>query len=133
MGRFLVGKMSSAKCLILMVTVFLVILFRDISCEVTRCNKKAGCKITSYWPIWMFPKWGYPQIIHFNRVFHYKPSILGYPYFWKPPYAKNSIETFQVEDPFLSKAKLDMTKIKFTQAFPKHNIKLYSFYMKVVN
>ena len=25
-----------------------------------------------------------PQIIHFNRVFHYKPSILGYPYFWKP-------------------------------------------------
>ena len=27
----------------------------------------------------------YPQIIHFNRVFHYKPSILGYPYFWKHP------------------------------------------------
>ena len=24
-----------------------------------------------------------PQIIHFNRVFHCKPSILGYPYFWK--------------------------------------------------
>ena len=24
-----------------------------------------------------------PQIIHFNRVFHYKPSILGYPYFRK--------------------------------------------------
>ena len=23
--------------------------------------------------------------IHFNRAFHYKPSILGYPYFWKPP------------------------------------------------
>ena len=29
---------------------------------------------------------GTPKIIHFNRVFHYKPSILGYPYFWKPPY-----------------------------------------------
>ena len=28
---------------------------------------------------------GYPQIIHFNRVFHYKASILGYPYFWKHP------------------------------------------------
>ena len=27
-----------------------------------------------------------PQIIHFNGVFHYKPSILGYPYFWKHPY-----------------------------------------------
>ena len=27
-----------------------------------------------------------PQIIHFNRVFHYKPSILGYHYFWKHLY-----------------------------------------------
>ncbi len=28
-----------------------------------------------------------PQIIHFKRVWnHYKPSILGYPYFWKHPY-----------------------------------------------
>ena len=32
-----------------------------------------------------FQKEGYPQIINFNRVFHYKPSILGYPYFWKHP------------------------------------------------
>ncbi len=32
-----------------------------------------------------FQKWWCPQIIHFNRVFHYKPSILGYPYFWKHP------------------------------------------------
>ena len=31
-------------------------------------------------------KYGYPQIIHFNRVFHYKPSIFGYLYFWKHPY-----------------------------------------------
>ena len=29
---------------------------------------------------------GNPQIIHFNRVFHYKPSNLGYPYFWKHSY-----------------------------------------------
>ena len=37
--------------------------------------------------IWVFPKIGvFPQIIHFNRVFHYKLSILGYPYFWKPPH-----------------------------------------------
>ena len=32
-----------------------------------------------------------PQIIHFNRVFHYKPSILGYPYFWKHPYVSHWI------------------------------------------
>ena len=29
---------------------------------------------------------GTPQIIHFNRVFHYKPSILGYHHFRKHPY-----------------------------------------------
>ena len=31
-----------------------------------------------------FLKWGYPQIILFNRIFHYKASILGYPHVWKP-------------------------------------------------
>ena len=30
-----------------------------------------------------FRKLWYPQIINFNRDFHYKPSILGYHYFWK--------------------------------------------------
>ena len=29
------------------------------------------------------------QIIHFDRVFHYKPSILGYPYGRKHPYIEN--------------------------------------------
>ena len=33
-----------------------------------------------------FRKWWYPQIIHFNRVFHHKPSILGYHHFRKHPY-----------------------------------------------
>ena len=39
-------------------------------------------------PIWMFPKIvGFtPPIICFYRVFHYKPSILGYPCCWKHPY-----------------------------------------------
>ena len=31
-----------------------------------------------------FLKWGYPQIIHSNGIFHYKPSIWGYPHLWKP-------------------------------------------------
>ena len=37
--------------------------------------------------------WVFPKIVGFHpkssisfRVFHYKPSILGYPYFWKHPY-----------------------------------------------
>ena len=40
--------------------------------------------------IWVFPKIVVytPKSSHFNRVFHYKPSILGYPYFWKHPYLK---------------------------------------------
>ena len=33
-----------------------------------------------------FLKWWYPQIIHINRVFHYKPSILGYHHFGKHRY-----------------------------------------------
>ena len=36
--------------------------------------------------MWVFPKIVVPQIIHFKRVFHYKPSILGFPYFWKHSY-----------------------------------------------
>ena len=31
---------------------------------------------------------GTPQIIHFNRGFHYKPSILRYHYFRKPPISR---------------------------------------------
>ena len=38
-----------------------------------------------------FQKEWYPQVIHFNRVFHSKPSILGYPYFWKHLYT--SVDT----------------------------------------
>ena len=37
-----------------------------------------------------FLKWGYPQIIHLNRIFHYKPSILGYLWIRNPPYSGGS-------------------------------------------
>ena len=39
------------------------------------------------WAIWVLNLkwWVLPQIIHFNRVFRYKPSILGYHYFRKHP------------------------------------------------
>jgi len=32
-----------------------------------------------------FLKWGYPEIIHFNRMFHYKPSS-----YWRTPIDGNS-------------------------------------------
>ena len=37
--------------------------------------------------IWMFPKIVVPPN---HRVFHDKPSILGYPYFWKHPYSNQT-------------------------------------------
>ena len=53
------------------------------------CEVNIGESETTRNPVrsWMFLKIVvYPQIIHFNRDFHYKPSILGYPYFWKHPF-----------------------------------------------
>ena len=43
--------------------------------------------VEPYW-IWKFPEIGVPLIIHFNfnGIFPYKPTILGYPQFRKPPY-----------------------------------------------
>ena len=61
----------------------------------------------------VFKNNGTPQIIHFNRVFHYKPSILGYPYFWKHPYGvqrkKSPFEGkgFQVNQPLNNQGKGD--------------------------
>ena len=43
--------------------------------------------------IWVFPKIMVPPNHPFiHRVFHYKPSILGYPYFWKHPFCFNHLE-----------------------------------------
>ena len=38
-----------------------------------------------------FHKRGYPQIINFDRIVLYKPSILGYPHFWKPQILPNRL------------------------------------------
>ena len=55
---------------------------RNVGSAVTENLMKI--EFSSHLPGYFRKKW-YPQIIHFNRVFHYKPSILGYPYFWKHP------------------------------------------------
>ena len=46
------------------------------------------CRSKFTHPYRCFRKWWYPQIIHFNRVFHYfhHPFWGKIPYFWKPPY-----------------------------------------------
>ena len=51
---------------------------------------------------------GTPKSSTLNRVFHYKPSILGYPYFWKHPYRRGDItpnlhpSTHQQDIPIIS-------------------------------
>ena len=39
-------------------------------------------------PIWRYPSilTGFSIITYYNRIFHYKPSILGYPHLLKSPY-----------------------------------------------
>ncbi len=39
---------------------------------------------------------GTPKSSHFNMVFHYKPSILGYPYFWKHLYLPMSTQRYHL-------------------------------------
>ncbi len=51
----------------------------------------------------VFPKiWENPQIMNLNRVFHYKPSILGYPYFWKHPYQNSTKSMSNAQSPAIS-------------------------------
>ena len=46
--------------------------------------------------MWMFPKiGGTSKSSHFNGVFHYTPSILGYQYFWKHPCQVPSISNMK--------------------------------------
>ena len=65
---------------------FLYLKVRGPSLEWWKKSRRQILAPISLIGIWVFPKIMVPQIIHFNRGFHYKPSILGYPYFWKHPY-----------------------------------------------
>ena len=51
----------------------------------SRTEKKKWEKLVNYY-MGVSKNNGTPTSSHFNRGFHYKPSILGYPYFWKHPY-----------------------------------------------
>ena len=53
--------------------------------------------------VWVFLKYGYPQIIHLNKISHYKPSILGYPPSMETP--SSAIE------PHLSPGKIPWSRI----------------------
>ena len=58
-----------------------------VGCTLT--NVPPSWKIPYISPIWMFPKIVVPPNHPLkNGVFHYKPSILGYHHFRKPPYSR---------------------------------------------
>ena len=62
-------------------TCLVLVLFRELRSFPPGHNLSKGCLYVGVSKNSGFS----PQIIHFNRVFHYKPSILRYPYFWKHP------------------------------------------------
>ena len=53
-----------------------------------------------------FLKWGYPQIIHFSRILHYKPSILGYPHFRKTPDNHSSMIIAMYKDSMIGTSRI---------------------------
>ena len=71
----------------------------EISMEISQKPSQNRQQVTVYCRVWISADQrapqkehvgvsknnGTPQTIHVNGVFHYKPSILGYPYFWKHP------------------------------------------------
>ena len=59
----------------------------DVAEEVRRRRGPPGGEMEKNFKIHNCSIWENPQIIHLNRVFPCKPSILGYHYFWKHPYA----------------------------------------------
>jgi hypothetical protein len=42
---------------------------------------------------------GAPQLIHVNRIFPYKSTILGYPHLWKPPYKLTNLVPAPIAPP----------------------------------
>ena len=64
---------------------FIIISVVSLLCSVQHKFQWETKKTHTMLFMWVFPKIVVPQIIHFNRVFHYKPSILGYPSCWKHP------------------------------------------------
>ena len=65
---------------------------------------EAPCFVPLFEPYGDFLKWGYLQIMHFIDTFHYKPTIVGYPHLWKPPWPISIISSFQDLERLCAKA-----------------------------
>ena len=77
-----------------------------------------------------FLKWWYPQIIHFNGIFHYKPSILGYRYFRKPPYTHQKRTFLRSQKKVKKKHRF---RFRSSKSFPPASInEIYFFFTKLM-
>jgi hypothetical protein len=70
---------------------YIYIIFHSNKINWTQIQNKIRTHRNSQGRFGCFVKWGYPQIIHFNRIFHYKLSIVGYLHFRKPPFPAVSV------------------------------------------
>jgi len=92
------GKKHNLKHIFHATKLLVVFEWRFEICLIVHVLGKKHKKITSLKPTASSPlKMGnilgvsknrvfFPQIINFNRVFHYKPFFFWYPYLWKHPY-----------------------------------------------
>ena len=67
-----------------------------------------------------FLKWWYPQIIHSLRVFHYFPSILGYPYFCKHPHGVEQIFSWPLQAQTSADGKLSIWSFELKTNMPEN-------------
>ena len=68
---------------------------------------------------------GTPKSSHFNRRFHYKPSILGYPYFWKHPYPNKQPDFFPVAWFFKDKWEVCFLGCKSSSQWSKQTLRCW--------
>ena len=72
--------------------------------------------------VWVFPKIGVfpPQIIHFDRDFHYfHHPFLGYPYFWKHPH-RDSLHVWRFGKSHTAHRTLHNNLFRCKASFLKH-------------
>ena len=99
--------------------------------EDSKCAETRATYQYTYGPYGCFLKWWYPPIIHFYRVFHYKPYILGYPYCWKHSYPHiKPYQTISSNDVMYSKTCVFYVALQIS--IP-HNLYIYIYiYVKLV-
>ena len=75
-------------------SIFRRVLYHILS-QICLCFDWFGWIMQCMYIIYMVVSWnrGTPKSSNFTGIFLYKPTILGYPHFWKPPYMSSAFQT----------------------------------------